>query len=121
MRRTKSNRWWTFALATFVLASCVVTLPAVALADWSSNGGIIGDGNPGGAQTPSVPPPSGAGDPDSPSTSGRSGKPSFGVARPGTGIYGAQGATSTAAVNRGLWLMKVRIAMESFRIFTLRY
>ena len=114
------NRWWTLALAVFVLASCVVSLPAVAFADWSSSGGL-GDGTTPGAKTPGVPDPGGSGDPDSPSTSGRTGKPGFGVGRPGSGIYGARATDSAAMAGRGIWMLRVRIALDTFRLLTLRF
>jgi len=120
MRRSQWNRWWTFALAFVVLAGCVASLPAGALANQSANGGTLGDGNPPGSQQPGTPNPQGSGDPDSPT--GRSGsKPGSGASRPGTGDYGAGRISEPGMPGGSGWMLKVRIAMDVFRFYVLRF
>jgi len=116
MRRSESNRWWTFVLALVLGLAMVATLPATGHAGKGTDG-TIGSTSPGGTTTP---PPQGSGDPDSPSGSG---SPQGQV---GTGIQ-TYGIAPTVGVGDAdnwapmvLWKMRVRLALGALRFYFLR-
>jgi len=122
MRRLMLNRWWTFVLALVLSVVGVVSLPA---ASWAvdGTGGLIGDGSsdPIGS-SPGAPDPSGAGDPDSPSNSGRTGSARQSLNGGRAGIFGMH-STGDARVSSydAVWMMRVRIALSTFRVYYLRF
>ena len=121
MRRLMLNRWWTFVLTLMLCVAGVVSLPAASRAV-DGTGGLIGDGTTDPVGSPGTPDPSGAGDPDSPSNSGRTGSARQSLTGGRVGIFGMR-STGDARVSSydAVWMMRVRIALSTFRIYYLRF
>ncbi len=115
MLRFIVNRWWTFAIALTLCFGGFVALPAAGRAD--GGGSLVGDGTscPG-----STDPSSSAGDPDSPTNTG---KP---YTKWGAGYYSRSGVMG-ASRNVGdvptqlVWVYRYRIVLRLFRAFVLRF
>lgn len=115
MRRFFLNRLWTLILALVLGVLGAVSMPGAALAEKGGDGAILG----GGDSTP-PPDPQGAGDPDSPSGSGKSNLQSGGAVQYGTtGTTGAGDATVLRSKSE--LLMRVRIALGVLKYFYLRF
>lgn len=117
MPRFLMNRWWTFALALILGVTSVVSIAPTARAADGSN--LYGDGSDPHNQNP-PPDPQGTGDPDFPSSPGKSGT------KPGASRLGSPSAyhisTSGEGGNAGtsVWMIRFHFAMRMLRAYYLR-
>lgn len=115
MRRFKSNRWWILILALALGVVGLAAIPTASLADKGTDGTIGGD--TGDITNP--PDPQGAGDPDSPSGSGRTN-----IQSGGDVLYGTTGTAGVgdASVKRvAPVVLRIRIALGMLRYYYLRF
>lgn len=124
MPRFMLNRWWTLILALSISVAGVASLSRTSLADPVDQGGKgVGDSGSGDINPSPGINPEGAGDPDSPSPTGRAssiksnGGAGYGRIGP-MGISGAGDAVAPGKVQ--LWL-RVRLAMGLLKYYYLRF
>lgn len=116
MPRFSMNRWWTFVLALILSVASVVSIaPTVRAADGTN---LYGDGNDPHTGNP-APDPQGTGDPDFPSTPGKSGKP--GALRLGSpSAYNVSASGEGVNAGTSVWMIRFRVAMRMLRAYYLR-
>ena len=115
MYRNLMNRWWTITLACVLGLVLLVAVPVRGLA--GALGSVLGSPDPG---TPGDPGPTGAGDPDVPTNTGRSAPVSG--RRPVIGsMRRVPGGPDTGLTVRNVWVFKIRIALQGVRMFYLHY
>jgi hypothetical protein len=118
MRRFLLNRMWTLILALFLGVVGVSAMSGTAHSD-AGNGGWSGDGA-GDVHDPALPPPTGSGDPDSPSNGGKpTTRPS--VSGGQAGVFGIHGVGDAAGTAQSAWMMRVRLMMHALKAFNLRW
>lgn len=116
MYRFHLNRLWTLLLALFLSVAGVSVLSNVAHSD-AGNGGWSGD-NGGGVYEP--PPPTGSGDPDSPSNGGKpTARPSLNGGR--VGVFGHRGAGDARSNQASVWSERVRLMVHALKAYYLRF
>jgi len=115
MHRFISNRLWILILAFVLSVAGVVSMPVAGYAD-KGTAGTIGDDGTGELPAPD---PQGAGDPDSPSGSGRSSLQSGGDVVYGTTGTGSVGDASVKRVAPAL--VRIRIALGVLKYYYLRF
>jgi hypothetical protein len=121
MRRFMLNRWWTCILALVLGVAGVLSLPRTSLAD-DSDGRGLGD-NGGGTLPGTNPDPQGAGDPDSPSSSGKSATYVGGgtVSKGRIGPLGYAGVGDARVTGTARMWLRVRFALGMFKYYYLRF
>jgi len=109
MPRFKMNRWWTLVLALVLGVAGSLSVPTVGRAD----GGRVAVDNPGDPSGPGGT-PTGTGDPDSPSNSGKSQRQLRGQAGRGT-------SPDLGGVKTPDLAVRLRVAMQILRLYFLRF
>ena len=118
MRRFLSNRMWTILLALTFGVTGFLMSPSSTFAA-GSVGGVQGGGS-GDPIDPNAPDPNATGDPDSPANGGRaSARP--GVAGGQVGVFGMHRAGDATMTERGVWVVRFRIAMKMLKAYYLRF
>ncbi|MBI5170212.1 MAG: hypothetical protein HZA61_12050 [Candidatus Eisenbacteria bacterium] len=118
MHRFHLNRLWTLLLALFLSVAGLSVLSNVARSD-SGNGGWSGD-DEGEIHVPDQPPPTGSGDPDSPSNGGKpTTRPSVNGGR--VGVFANRGAGDASGYAASAWSIRVRLMMHALRAYYLRW
>lgn len=115
MHRYRMNRMWTLLLALALGVAGLSALSRVASAAPES-GGWTSDDQSG----PVDPPPSGSGDPDSPSNGG---KPTTRATVSGgrVGVFASRGSGETASLQRSAWVYRVRVLVSAMKAYYLNW
>lgn len=116
MHRFHLNRLWTLLLALFLGVAGVSFLSNVAHSDTG-----IGDaGGDDGGELYVPPPPTGSGDPDSPSNGGKpAARPSVNGGR--VGVFANRGAGDASANQASAWSFRVRLMVHALKAYYLRW
>lgn len=116
MSRLISIRWWTITLALLLGVGGPLVLPAHSRASTAGSGfiapGSPGDGTPGSGGV-------GSGDPDGPSNTKNSRRPY--IAGRATEVGGRLSGTAAAGSETELLVVRIRLALQVFRIYFPRY
>lgn len=117
MHRFRMNRMWTLLLTLFLGVVGLSVLSRAARADLGNSGweGDVGDDN-----NPDTPPPTGSGDPDSPSNGGKPTlRPTVNGGR--VGVFRQRGSGEAATGTMSAWEIRVRLLVHAMRAYYLRW